>query len=91
MRTMCWFFSFGDDFNELIQVEVPASFGFGFVFGVEEGAFGDEDLGVDDVGMVEDGADGGVAEVGEEGDFDGVLDFDAFFAEGGDLLAGAGR
>ncbi len=57
-----------------------AGLGFGFVFFVEEGEFGDEDLGGLDVGLVEDVSCGGVAEVGDEGDFDAVLDFDAVFA-----------
>jgi len=78
-------FELWEDLGELLEVGVFADLGALAVCGVEEGALGDEDLGVLDVGVVVDSADGGVAEEGDEGDFGAVLDLDALFAEGGEF------
>ena len=68
---------------------MPAGLGFGFVVAVDERALGDQDLGVHHVGVLEDGADGGVAEERDERNFKPVLDFHALLAHRGELRTGA--
>lgn len=75
--------------EELLDVKMLADFGALAMQGLEKGAFGEEDLGVADFGAVEDGAGGGVAEIGDQGDFGTVLDLDLLLAEGSQFLAGA--
>ena len=77
--------------EEMVDVQVLAGLGLGLMGGVEEGDFGEQDLGVLHVGVVEAGAGGGVAEVREHRDFEAILDLDALLAEGGDLGAGEGE
>lgn len=80
-----------DDFGEVFGVEVFAGLGFGEVVGVVEGAFRQKRVAVDDVGVFEDGAFGGVAEIGDEGDFGAAGDFDALFFQVDDVGLGEGE
>lgn len=68
------FFEQGDD---VVNVQVLADVGALAVFRLEEGAFGDKDFGVQDIGAVEVRAPGGVAGVAHQGHFEGVGDFGA--------------
>jgi hypothetical protein len=43
-----------DELGEMVEVQVAAGLGLGLVLAVEESDLGDEDLGVDDVGVFED-------------------------------------
>jgi len=82
-----------EELDDVIEVEVLADVGAGAVAGLEEGALGDEDLGVEDVVAFEVLAPGGVAGVAEEGDGElsgdfgaGLLEFLEFFLGQADVF-----